>query len=173
MLKNVVLVCLLAVPSLFAQESRVEVYDGTVSFVPPEGYSRLSEEIVARKFPAASPGTVVYSNARTTHSISITHPPQRALKAEDLPEFKPYMESMIEAQSKGIEWLKKEIVQLGDRKWVHLEFISQGLDMKIHNDFYLTSRDDRMLAFNFNAPAAGYETPRKQFDAVRGTIRLQ
>jgi hypothetical protein len=164
---------LLAASPLFAQAGRVELYDGTISFVPPAGFSQLSEKVVAAKFPAAQPGTIVYGNERATVSISITHPPQRALTPEQLPEFKTFMESMLEGQSKGLQWVKKDIVQSGDRKWIHFEFVTTAIDTKIHNLMFVTVRDERMLAFNFNAPVAQFEANREALEQSRGSIRLK
>jgi hypothetical protein len=169
-----VLVCgFLAASQVFAGTARVELYGGTVSFVPPEGFSRLSDELVAAKFPAAQPGTIVYGNDRATVSISITHPPQQVLEPQQLPQFKPVMESFLEKQSKGLEWVKREIVEAGGRKWIHFELVTLAIDTKIHNHMYLTSRDNRMLIFNFNAPVDQYDAHRDALEQSRKSIVLK
>ena len=134
----------------------------------------MSDEMIAIKFPAAQPGTIVYGNERATVSISITHPPQKVLPPHQLPEFKTFMESFLEQQSKGqAEWVKKEIVEEGGRKWVHFVLVTPAIDTKIHNQLFLTSRDDRMLVFNFNAPVDQYEAHRDALEQARKSIVLK
>ena len=140
-----------------ADPRRVALYDGVVSFVPPEEFSLLSEEIVSIKYPEAKGRGIVYGNSRTTVSIAITYPPPRVLRPEQLTEFKAFMEPVIEKQKPGLEWLKKEFVEVNGQRWIHFEFISPAVDTKIHNHMYLTSLDDRMLVFNFNSTIAEYE----------------
>lgn len=172
-LARLALFVVLAVSPLLAESPRVELYEGTVSFVAPEGFSRMADDVVAVKFPNAQPGTIVYGNERATVSISITHPPQRVLTAEELPQFKAFMESLLETQSKGLKWVKKEIVDLGGRKWIHFEFTTPAIDTTIHNDIYMTSRDGRMLAFNFNSSAEHHEANKEALEKSRGTILLK
>lgn len=162
-----------AAQSESADARRVALYDGMVSFAPPPEFSRLSEEIVAAKFPEAKGPGVVYGNTRTTVSIAITYPPQRVLRPEQLPDFKSFMESFIEKQKKGMQWLKKEFVEINGQRWVHFEFISEAVDTKIHNHMYLTSMDERMLLFNFNSTIEEYERYKDALERSKDSIRIE
>jgi len=156
-----------------ADTRRVALYDGAVSFVPPQEFSRMSEEVVAAKFPEAKGPGIVYGNTRTTVSIAITYPPQRGLRPEQLPDFKSFMESFIEKQKKGIEWLRKEFVEINGQRWIHFEFISQAVDTKIHNHMYLTSTDERVLMFNFNATSEEYDGYKDALERSKDSIRIE
>ncbi len=144
-------------PSQDTEARRVKLYEGMVSFVPPEGFSLMPEDVVAVKFPDAKGPGIIYGNSATTVSIAITFPPQRILKLEQLPEFKTFMESQITKQRKDLKWLQKELVEINGRQWVHLEFLSAAIDTTIHNHMYVTSLDERMLLFNFNSTVGDYE----------------
>lgn len=156
-----------------ADARRVALYDGMVSFVPPAEFSRMSEEFVAAKFPDAKEPGIVYGNTRTTVSIAITSPPQRMLRPEQLPEFKSFMESFIDRQKKGVQWLRKEFVEVNGQRWIHFEFISQAIDTKIHNHMYLTSMDERMLMFNFNSTVEEYERHKDALEKSKDSIRIE
>ena len=156
-----------------ADARRVALYDGMVSFVPPQEFSRLSEEVIAAKFPEAKGPGIVYGNSRTTVSIAITYPPQRVLRPEQLPDFKSFMESLIEKQKVGMKWLTKDFVEINGQRWIHFEFISQAVDTKIHNHMYLTSMDERALMFNFNSTVEEYEGHKDALERSKDSIRIE
>lgn len=156
-----------------ADPRRVALYDGMVSFVPPQEFSRLSEEIISVKFPEAKGPGIVYGNSRTTVSIAITYPPQRALRPEQLPDFKSFMEPLIEKQKEGMQWLRKEFVEINGQRWIHFEFISQAVDTKIHNHMYLTSMDERVLMFNFNSTIEEYDGHKDALERSKDSIRIE
>lgn len=156
-----------------ADTRRVALYDGMASFVPPEGFSRLSEELIAAKFPDARGPGIVYGNSRATVSIAITYPPERILRPEQLPDFKTFMESFLEKQKKGMEWLRKEFVEINGQRWIHFELISPAVDTKIHNHMYLTSMDERMLMFNFNATVEEYAGHKDALERSKDSIKIE
>lgn len=156
-----------------ADSRRVALYDGMVSFVPPQEFSRLSDEVIAAKFPEAKGPGIVYGNSRTTVSIAITYPPQRVLRPEQLPDFKSFMESLIEKQKAGMKWLSKDFVEINGQRWIHFEFISQAVDTKIHNHMYLTSLDERALMFNFNSTVEEYDGYKDALERSKDSIRIE
>lgn len=156
-----------------ADTRRVALYDGMVSFVPPQEFSRLSEEVISAKFPEAKGPGIVYGNSKTTVSIAVTYPPQRVLRPEQLPDFKSFMESLIEKQKEGMQWLRKEFVEINGQRWIHFEFISQAVDTKIHNHMYLTSLDERALMFNFNATVEDYDGHKDALERSKDSIRIE
>lgn len=153
------------------ETQRVALYDGLVSFVPPEGFSRMSDEVVAAKFPEAKGPGIVYGNDRTTVSIAITFPARKGLSLEQLPEFKTFMESQLEKQKRHLKWLQKELVEINGRQWIHLELLSAAIDTTIHNHVYITSLDQRMLMFNFNATIEEYEKHKDALEKSKDSIQ--
>ena len=151
---------------------RVALYDGIVSFVPPEGFKPPSDEVIRRKFPNATSPATVYANERATTSIAISYPPVQALTPEQLPEFKSFMKSNFDKQQPGLEWLKEELVEINGVRWVHLEFVSTAVDAKIHNDMLFTSVDQRMLLFNFNSTQGEYSKYENALARSKASIRV-
>ena len=151
---------------------RVSLYDGIVSFVPPEGFTPPSEEVIRRKFPNATSPASVYANARTTTSIAVSYHPAQALTPDQLPEFKSFMKSMFDKQQPGLEWLKDELVEINGVRWVHFEIVTAAVDAKIHNDMLFTSVDQRMLLFNFNSTLSEYAKYEAALARSRASIRV-
>ncbi|KXO08343.1 hypothetical protein AKG98_1942 [Moritella sp. JT01] len=68
----------------------------------------------------------------------------------------------------GVEWKKKEIIELSGKKWVYLEMFSNAIDTEIHNIMLITSYGKEMLIFNFNS--AKGEFPKYE-DKLRASIQ--
>lgn len=151
----------------------VFLYDRKVSFVPPEGFTPPSDEVVRRKFANATTPTTVYANARATTSVAISYHPLQVLTTEQLPEFKSWMKSSLDKQQPGLEWLKNEFLEINGVKWIHFEFLSAAMDAKIHNDMLFTSVDQRMLLFNFNSTHSEYPKYEKELARSRASIRVR
>jgi hypothetical protein len=158
-------------PAQNPETGRVVLHDGLVSFVPPAGFAPMPAEVIAVKFPDAKGPAVVYGNKETTVSIAITFPPQRVLSPEQLPEFKTFMESLIAKQKKDLKWLQKELVEINGRSWIHFEFTCAAIDTTIHNHMYITSLDERMLAFNFHATVGDYEKYQDALEKSKDSIQ--
>jgi hypothetical protein len=155
------------------EPQRVFLYDRTVSFVPPEGFTPPSDEVVRRKFANATTPATVYANERATTSVAISYHPLQALAPEQLPEFKSVMKSFLDEQQPGLEWLKNEFVEINGVRWIHFEFLSPAVDAKIHNDMYFTSVNQRMLLFNFNSTHREYSKYEHALARSKASIRVR
>lgn len=156
-----------------AEPRRVFLHDRVVSFVPPEGFTVPSDEVIRRKFPNATTPASVYANERTTTSIAVSYHPSQVLTPEQLPEFKSFMQSNITKQQPGLEWLKSEFVEINGVRWIHFEVLSPALDAEIHNDMYFTSVGQRMLLFNFNSTRSEYPKYEKALARSAASIRVR
>jgi hypothetical protein len=143
-----------------------------VSFVPPEGFSLMPDDVFAVRFPHHKKGSaVVFANSETTVSIWITFPPERVLRPEQLPWFKTYMESVLPKEKKDLKWLQKELVEINGRPWIHFEFLSAALDTTIHNHLYITSLDQRGLGFNFTSTVEDYAAHKDALEKSKDSIQ--
>jgi hypothetical protein len=158
-------------PAKNTDAERVVLYDRLVSFVPPAGFSKLPDDVVADRYREVMQPTIIYGNDERAVSIWITFPPQRVLSPEQLPEFKTYMEPVLEKQKKDLKWLRKELVEINGRRWIHFEFLSAAQDATIHNHLYITSLDERALAFNFNVTTEDYEKYKDALEKSKDSIQ--
>ncbi len=151
---------------------RVELFKGKLSFVPPAGFTPMTEEEIAIKFPRGNKPTHVYANKPGNVSIAITFS-QANLKPEQLPQFKEFMESFLEKVFPEIKWIQRQLVDINKSRWVNLEMTSKAIDTTIHNDMYFTSFEGKMLGFNFNSTKAMYPSVGKALKKSKDSIEIK
>lgn len=117
---------------------------------------------------------LAYSNAKTTVSVVAGFADERNLRPEQLPKFRDFLASALGKAVPEIRWLKKELVEIDGRSWVHLEYVSRRAGSKeVHNDTYTTSLDNRMLFFNSNSAVDEYEKSRGACKGVSKPLQLR
>jgi hypothetical protein len=161
-------VLLLTLGSGHGQEI-VSLADGRVAFEMPVGFRPLTAEEIALKYPSGNPPDYAYANERADVSIAVTFS-ESAVPPTGLPELRAAMEQLLPRLVPGLQWLAREIVEIGGREWVHFELTSFAVDTDIHNNMYLTSFDGRMLGINMNSTAGAYQSIRSAFIRSRDSL---
>jgi hypothetical protein len=153
---------------------KVSLFGGRVFFSPPAGLVKMTEELAAKKYPEVAAPSVAFSNAKGTVSVIAVFAEERNLSPEQLPEFKEFFTSALEKAVPGIRWLRKELVEIDGRSWIHLEYISRRAGSRdVHNDAYITSLDNRMFLFNFNSAVEEYEKSKEALQRSKATIAVK
>lgn len=152
---------------------RVYLAEKRVSFVPPAGFTPMTAEEIAIKFPkrGGNPPQHVYANERRSVSVAITFSPAQ-ISPEQLPELKNFLPKFLELAIPEIKWITQDFAVINNIRWIQLEFISRAIDTKIHNDTYFTSFDGKMLGFNFNSTVEQYDTVSDQLRKSRDSITI-
>jgi len=149
---------------------RVYLADKRVSFVPPPGFTPMTAEEIALKFPDYDRlPKYVYGNERRTVTVAITFSPAN-ISPGQLPELKNFMVKFLTPVIPNIKWITQDFAVINNVRWVQLEFISQAIDTKIHNQIYLTSFQGRMLGFNFNSTVEKYDALKAELRKSRDSI---
>lgn len=149
--------------ALGAHATTFPVPGAGVSFDAPDGFTALSKDEIAIKFPSSRAPSGVIGNARRTTTIAFELKRDK-LTPEQLGEAKEAFERLFERIIPGLEWKARKIVQLQGQRWIQLEMSSRAVDTDIHNIMLVTSRYGRMLIFNFNST-------KSEFPAVEGALR--
>ncbi|MEF8697876.1 MAG: hypothetical protein V5B32_10475 [Candidatus Accumulibacter sp. UW26] len=121
-----------------------------VSFQAPDGFTKLSAQEIAIKYPASPAPSFVVGDHRRTTSIAFDLKPN-ALPADRLPEAKAAFESFFDRRIPRVEWKQKKLIELQGQQWIYLEMTSRAVDTDIHNIMLVTPRYGKMLMFNFNS----------------------
>lgn len=151
---------------------RVYLAEKQVSFVPPAGFTPMTAEEIALKFPSGSnQPQYVYANERRSVSIAITFSPAE-ISPEQLPELKKFLPKFLEQVRPGIKWITQDFTVINKIRWLQLEFISRAIDTNIHNDAYFTSFNGKMLGFNFNSTVEQYDAVSDQLSKSRNSITI-
>ena len=150
---------------------KVSLFDGRVSFSPPANFVKMTDELIAKKYPEVKVPQVAFATAETTVSVVIGFAEERNLRPEQLPQFKEAFISYLEQAVSGIRWQTKELVEINGRRWIHLEYISKRSgDSEVHNDAYMTSLENRLLFFNFNSVVREYEKSKEVLERSKESI---
>lgn len=155
-----------------AEERRIYLAENRVSFLPPVGFTAMTPEEIALKFPNTNPPQQVYANAGGTVAIAVTLS-DVPLTPEQLPELKQVMESSLEQAQPELEWLERGFLEINGVRWLKLESITPALDANIRNDMYFTSLNGRMVGFNFNSTVEADDAVRTELLRSRDSIQIQ
>lgn len=145
---------LLAAP--FVAADPIIVPGTGVSFVPPDGFTALTQQELDLKFPSKNAPAQAVGNERRSTTIAYE------LKSVALPpdQLSSTLEAMADTLSRivpGHTWIDKKLTSIADLQWVYLEFTSNAIDTQIHNIILLTSWQGQMLIFNFNSTASDFQ----------------
>lgn len=151
----------------------VKLLDGAVTIELPDGYSRLTEEEMAIKFPRTGrPPFAAFSDARRDATIALTLSRQdRPVSEAQLPELISAMEQMLPRMMAGLVWHRKEIVSAGKRKWARLHMSAHAIDTDVKNDMYFTAFRGDLLGVNLVSTVATW--PKAQLALSQAFRRLR
>jgi len=167
-LKNIL--ALIVITSALNAEP-IKVAGTEVTFDPPKGFSALSEELIAVKWPSNQ--APAYAIGTPTGSTTVAYDlkphniPQEALSAVQQ-SFTQTFEQVIP----GIAWKKNEIIEHSGQKWLFLEMTSNAADTDIYNMMLITGFEGKMLVFNFNSTKEEFPVYEESLRASMNSIKL-
>jgi len=140
----------------------VSFVDG-VTFDAPEGFTPLSADEIALKYPSARAPHFVVGNKRRTTTIAYDLKPE-SIPADKLDEVRQSFEQTFQRIVPGLVWIERKTVDLSGRKWIYFEMTSSAVDTDIHNIMLVTPFEGKMLLFNFNST-------KEEFPKVEEALR--
>jgi hypothetical protein len=148
---------------------RMAIADGRITFVAPSGFTALTAEGLAAKYPSPGAPRRAVGNARRTTSIAYDLLDDRAASS-DLDAFR---RSLMEtfAPLKNLKWVASDVRRVGSRDWAYVEFTAATADQEIHNIVLLSVYDGRILIFNFNSTVVEFPRVERALRASMATIR--
>lgn len=168
-----VIVFLLLSSSSYAADT-VELLDGAMRFTLPAGYSRLSAEEMAVKFPRTNrPPFAAFADGSRNATIAFTMSTlNRPVTERDLPEVLTAMSEMFPRMMAGLVWHAKEVVTIRGRQWARLHFSADALDADVMNDMYLTAFRGELLGVNLTATEALWRDASPELASAFRSMRL-
>jgi hypothetical protein len=148
------MLCALAAPAAAqgagqATANQFTLADGRISFQAPPGFTLLSAQLLAAKYPNGGAPRQAVSNPRATTSIAFDLQDQR-LPTSDLQLLRKVVMNNF-AQLPKLTWIANDVRRVGSREWAYLEFTAAAADQDIHNIVLVSVHDSRLLVFNFNS----------------------
>jgi hypothetical protein len=148
-----VLLLLSFVLSTFAAISSaatITIPGSSVSFEAPDEFTPLTQEEIDKKWLRARPPSFAIGNARRTTTIAYDVRNQ-SVPEDQLEAGLAVFERLFDRIIAGIVWKKKEIAEIGGRRWIFLELTSNAIDTDIHNILLCTPYEGKLVIFNFNS----------------------
>ena len=141
---------------------------GSVSFVPPPGFTVLTADEISVKYPRGGAPRQAVSNAQGTTSIAYDLQELRA-PSNDLEALRKALLQGF-AQMPKLKYEASDVRRIGSRDWAYAEFTMAADDQDIHNIVLLSVHEGRILLFNFNSTVKEFPTVEQALRASMATI---
>lgn len=162
----------LSLAALSASAGEVQTPDGVIRFAVPDEFTVLSAEEIRVKWPTtASPPSFAVGNDRRSVTVAYDLRTHRLLPADLNKTMAAFGQLMVRLVP-GLEWKRRELVELSGRQWILMELTSSAIDTDIYNIMLVTSFRDRMLTLNFNATRSAFEQAQAALRASVASVRL-
>ncbi len=169
-MKTVLAIIMLAL-SFASMAQEVHIADSGITFDAPDEFAPLPQEIIDFKWPNKRAPQWAIGNASGATTIAYDLKPNNISDAQ-LSELIKTFKLIFERTIPGIQWIKREIIELSGKKWMYLELTSSAVDTDIHNIMLATSHSDKMLIFNFNSTKEEFQQYESELRNSIQTIKL-
>lgn len=170
-------------------DKQISLFDGRVTFTPPDGFKSIQPDKLKRKSAENDSPKNIYTNESQSASIKIYFGDVE-LEANQLKETKEFVEKTHQKFSK---WITSEIIEMNSRQWFHFEWETPAKDTTlvaplspedekneevkeekpVHYREYTTSLNKKNLRFVFESDAKDYPQIKDAFDKSIRTIQAK
>ncbi len=149
----------------------ITVADSGITFDAPDEFVPLPQEIIDAKWPSSRAPRWVIGNASGATTIAYDIKPND-ISAAPLSGLMNSFKTVFDRVVPGIEWIKREVIDISGKKWIYLEMTSNAIDTDIHNIMLVTSYGKDMLIFNFNSTKEEFSQYESELRDSVNTIKL-
>ena len=167
----VILVLLLQLPGPVVNAKTVSIPETGVTFEAPDGFTPLTTEEIAAKYPRDRPPKFALGNALRTTTIAFELK-STMLSPKQLSEVKSSVESSIEKNVVGIKWIKRELRNIQGWQWIYLESTVPDEEGELHHIVLMTSLHGRQLVVGFNSTKEDFPTVERDIRKCIHTMKL-
>lgn len=147
-------------------------FANTITLDAPSGYSLLSSDEIALKFPNANPPQHVIGNAARNTTVAFNIIPLPPAKPEEYSKIVPLLQAAMQKQQPSAKFLAAEVKTLGPTSWIFYDIETQAMDTGIRNMMLLTYHKNEWVGLNFNSTQAQYPFEKASIDALIASIKL-
>ncbi|HEX7297302.1 MAG TPA: hypothetical protein VF251_16240, partial [Pyrinomonadaceae bacterium] len=144
-----------------------------VSFIPPPNLKQLTkEQIAATKFSKNKPPDYLFANDSQTVTVGVVFN-FIDLKPEEVEDYLYANHRLLSMAIPDVQFLAEEIVTINNRKWAHVEVMSEVPDVDLHNHQYTTSFNGGALVFGFNSTVKEYDQYKDAFQKSAQSLEVK
>ena len=146
---------------------RITLENGSVTFEIPAGFNKLSAEEISLVSNNDDAPSFTFANDNRTASVSCDikgtgMPPGMPSEAE-LPDVLQEMAQTWDNMLPGIEWIKKEIIDINGRKFILFEIAANAKDKDFHNISMFAFYQEKMFMLNLNSSKNAFQDFESDF----------
>ncbi|MGB5412647.1 MAG: hypothetical protein WBN09_14025 [Woeseiaceae bacterium] len=149
----------------------IEIEDTGVTFVAPDEFEPLSQEVIDIKWPNKNGPRFVVGNERATTTIAYDVKAQD-ISGADMDELRASLEQTFNRIIPGIQWKENSVIEHEGRNWVYLEMTSNAIDTDIYNIMMLGGVGQEMIIFNFNSTKEDFPKYEEELRQSLKSIRV-
>lgn len=98
-------------------DRRISLFDGRVSFIPPDGFKPVKQEQLKMKLAENDPPKHIFAN-ESQSAVVMIYAGDHDLEPHQLIEIKRFVEGMHRNYS---GWITSEIIEMNGRQWFHFD----------------------------------------------------
>lgn len=157
---------------LLCSAKAIQIPDTSVTFDAPDSFQPLTQEVMDYKWQSkeAPKWAIGTEQGGTTIAYNLKN---QDISQAPLPVLKDQFAAAFDRVIPGIDWKKKDVVEINGQEWVYLEFVSNGLDADIYNIMLVAPYGKQMVFFNFNSVMQQFEQYESELRHSIETIALQ
>lgn len=159
-----------------AKRVEVDLGDGSLSFLLPEGFHELTGKETPTKWSSHNGPQFAFGIEGATVNIIVSLTDIRVEEFEIGDYLSGYLSGMAEATSRGVPGyveLTKGVREINGVNWGRLEFQSNAVHSEIHMDNYITCLSGRSLMVNVYAEPGLYAEHQQDLIAVVESFELR
>jgi hypothetical protein len=149
-MRRIALCVLLLLVALPAAAQRTELYDGGVSLQLPAGFRPMTRAEITRKYPRSQPPQFAFTDSDSlAQTIAVSR--LRFSPGSPLPlsELGADMQRRVAVQT-GVTIHRHGLVEIGERQWYAIEFMSPAVDQPVENMLRVTTADSHIVILTAN-----------------------
>ena len=151
---------------------RITFVEGSVSFVPPAGFTPLSSAEFARFFPSYQGATNAIGDS--TRRTTITYALEDGFApSNNLERGRKVFTDSLNQTFRNPQWFANEVRRIGARDWVVLEFAESVSPTPMRHIFVFSVHRQQVLIFNFRTPVKDFPQVEAQLRASIASITVK
>jgi hypothetical protein len=157
---------------VFARAGRIAVPGTTASFESPAGFTALTVEEIASKYPGdKNPPSHMVGNERRTATVAFGLVPLDLTDAH-LPQVMEAFSASVQGTKPSLKWVDRKLIHLDGQRWICMELTSNETGNGIHSILLMTPHAGAALVMEFSASQEEFSRVGDLLRASLDSIRL-
>ncbi|MED4355010.1 hypothetical protein P9265_22320 [Schinkia azotoformans] len=151
--------------------TEMSLFGNKVKIRMPKIFQLMPPEVAALKYPSERRPNPIYTDESTSVNLAFNYT-ENLVDDTEMSDFQEAMVEVIKNVQPAAEFLDEGVLEIEQKLYGYLEFISPAIDGTIYNLIYLVSFEDRALLCTFNCLEEDMEIWRMVAKAMMDSLRI-